>query len=187
MASDPANIPLTETFKSEFAHELAQAQPQSETVNIADAVADNGGPIRVATVKRGNDWYVSLFYTIADTWAQESGAGNPTSADVIPAAGADSPEEAVQQLYTAAMDGNLESVIAVLPPDEMAVLHDYGKLILRSSDADDLSGELGDAEQDLGFTHRRHPVHHDGRHRRHQGIAGIGDDLGRRPDRERSR
>ncbi len=149
--SDPANIPLTDTFQSEFAQELAEAQPQSETVNIADAVADNGGPIRVATVKRGNDWYVSLFYTIADTWAQESGAGNPTSADVIPAAGADSPEEAVQQLYTAAMDGNLESVIAVLPPDEMAVLHDYGKLILRSSDADDLSGELGDAEQDLGF------------------------------------
>ncbi len=50
------------------------------------------------------------------------------------------------------MQGELENVIAVLPPDEMAVLHDYGKLILRSSDGGDLSGELGNAEQDLGFT-----------------------------------
>ena len=35
-------------------------------------------PIRVATVKRGDQWYVSLFYTIADNAVHQAGLPNPT-------------------------------------------------------------------------------------------------------------
>ena len=151
--SDPANIPLTDTFKQQFAAELSSAQPQSETLDIADAVASNDGqPIRIATVDRGGDWYVSLFYTIADNVVQQSGVGNPTEADRIDAVGAASAEDAVRQMYAAAIEGRLEDVIALLPPGEMSVLHDYGRLLLRSGEGDDLSNELDDATNDLGFT-----------------------------------
>ncbi len=98
--SNPSDLPLSDKIKDAFGSELDQVQPQSETVNIADEVAKNDGkPFRVATVKRGDNWYVSFFYTIADNATQEAGLPNPTAADAIPAAGASSPEGAVDALF----------------------------------------------------------------------------------------
>lgn len=109
---------------------------------------NDGKPFRVATVKRGDNWYVSFFYTIADNATQEAGLPNPTAADVIPAAGASSPEGAVDALFKAAQSGDLAGIIAVTPPDEMGALHDYGKLLLQQADSGSLEGDM----QDLGFT-----------------------------------
>ena len=145
VASDPSAIPLSESFKQAFGDEIDQAQPQSQTVNIADAVKDNGGdPIRVATVKRGDQWYVSLFYTIADNAVHQAGLPNPTSS--IPADGQGSPEDAVNKLIEHAAKGELDGVIALLPPDEMGVLHDYGQVLIDQADA----GDLSTSAKDLG-------------------------------------
>jgi hypothetical protein len=147
--SNPSDLPLSDKIKDAFGSELDQVQPQSETVNIADEVAKNDGkPFRVATVKRGDNWYVSFFYTIADNATQEAGLPNPTAADAIPAAGASSPEGAVDALFKAAQSGDLAGIIAVTPPDEMGALHDYGKLLLQQADSGSLEGDM----QDLGFT-----------------------------------
>ena len=149
VASDPNAIPLSDAFKEQFGSEIDQAQPQSQTVNIADAVAENDGqPIRVATVQRDGKWYVSLFYSIADNAVHEAGLANPTAADYIAPQGLGSPEEAVNALIKASTAGNLEDVIAILPPDEMGVLHDYGKVFIDAAGAGDLGSEM----QDLGFT-----------------------------------
>ena len=143
IASDPGNIPLSDKIKDAFGSEIDQAQPQSQTVNIADAVAENDGqPIRVATVKRGDQWYVSLFYTIADNATHAAGLPNPTEADRIDNAQASSPEEAVNQLLEQSTAGNLEGVIALLPPDEMGVLHDYGKLLIEEAGGSDLTSDM---------------------------------------------
>ena len=57
---------------------------------------NNGEPIRVATVKRGDNWYVSLFYSIADNATHAAGLPNPTAADSDRAPkGRSSPEAAV--------------------------------------------------------------------------------------------
>ena len=86
VASDPSAIPLSDKIKDAFGDEIDAAQPQTQTVNIADAVKDNDGePIRVATVKRGDQWYVSLFYSIADNATHAAGLPNPTAADYITA------------------------------------------------------------------------------------------------------
>ena len=58
--------------------------------------SNNGEPIRVATVNRGGQWYVSLFYTIADNAVHAEGLPNPTQADIIEAGGLGNPEEAVR-------------------------------------------------------------------------------------------
>ncbi|MET0865520.1 MAG: hypothetical protein ABWZ98_14405 [Nakamurella sp.] len=145
--SDPAQIPLSDNIKNAFSSEIDEAQPQSETVNIADAVKENDGePIRIATVKRGDEWYVSLFYSIADNATHEAGLPNPTKADQIPAEGKDSPEDAVQAMIDAASAGNLTDVIKVLPPDEMGVLHDYGALAIEQADGQDLTSEMNDLD-----------------------------------------
>ncbi len=147
--SNPSNLPLSDKVKDAFGSELDQVQPQSQTVNIADEVANNGGePFRIATVKRGDQWYVSLFYSIADNATHQAGLPNPTAADAIAAQGSSSPEEAVNTLIDAATTGDLKTVIAVTPPDEMGALHDYGQLILDQADSGSLEGDM----QDLGFT-----------------------------------
>jgi hypothetical protein len=118
VSSDPNSIPLSDSFKQAVGAEIDQAQPQSQTINIADAVAENNGdPIRIATVKRDGKWYVSLFYSIADNAAHSAGLPSPTAADQIPAEGKGSPEDAAQAFIAAATAGNVEDVIKVLPPD----------------------------------------------------------------------
>ncbi len=147
--SSPAELPLSDKIKDALGSEIDQVQPQSETVNIADQVAENGGePFRIATVQRDGKWYVSLFYSVADNATHAAGLPNPTAADAIAAQGSASPEDAVNTLVEAASKGDLKTVIAVTPPDEMGALHDYGKLLLDQTDAGSLEGDM----QDLGFT-----------------------------------
>ena len=129
VATDPSALPLTDKIKSAAGTALTKVEPKSQTFNIADEVAKTGKPIRIATVEHDGRWYPSLFYTAADYWAQSTKAGNPTAADYIAPAGGSSPEDAMTKLVTAATGGDYAGVIALLPPQEMAVLHDYGKLI----------------------------------------------------------
>ena len=145
VSSDPGNLPLSDKIKSAFGSAIDQAQPQSQTVNIADAVAKNDGkPIRVATVQRNGQWYVSLFYTIADNAVHAAGLPNPTEADRIAPAGSKSPEDAASALVTAASTGKLEDVIALTSPEEMGVLHDYGKMLIKQGDTGKLSSDVTD-------------------------------------------
>ena len=48
----------------------------------------------------------------------------------MPAVGADSPEEAVDEMIAAVERLDVERMIELTPPDEMGVLHDYAPLFL---------------------------------------------------------
>jgi hypothetical protein len=146
ITSDPGNLPLSDKIKDAFGEEISQAQPQTQTVNIADAVADNNGePIRIATVSHdgGQTWYVSLFYTIADNAVHAEGLPNPTTP--LTPNGQKTPEAAAKAFVDAASKADLKGVIQLLPPDEMAVLYDYGPVLLEQSDMSDLTTTLDDA------------------------------------------
>jgi hypothetical protein len=147
--SNPTDLPLSDKVKNAFSSQLDQVQPQSETVNIADQVAKNGGePFRIATVKRGDNWYVSFFYSIADNATHAAGLPNPTAADAIPAVGKDQPDQAVDAFVKAASTGDVKTLIELTPPDEMGALHDYGQIVLDQAGADNLGSDM----QNLGFT-----------------------------------
>jgi len=148
IASNPDQLPLSDKIKSKFADQISQAEPQSQTLNIADAVSSNGGPIRIATVQRGGAWYVSLFYSIADNATHQAGLPNPTAADRIAAIGSPSPEAAVDAFIKKASEGKIKDVIALTAPDEMGVLHDYGTLLVDNIDTSNLTSGVSD----LGFT-----------------------------------
>ncbi|GAB3482233.1 flagellar basal body protein FliL [Amycolatopsis cihanbeyliensis] len=132
------DIPLAEDFMDAVLSasergELDQG-PQTRTIDIAEVVRQQGEPVRIATVHVDGEWYPSLLYTIADyallterqAWPQQP----------VPAVGAGSPGEAVRQLVQAAVDGDVRRVIELLPPDEMAVLHDVGPVLLNAIGAD---------------------------------------------------
>jgi hypothetical protein len=122
-------------FTSDFLHAVAPAGLTSSnrtasTVDIAQVVQETGKPLRIATQKVGGRWYPSLLYTIADNATTSSGLRAPSPADRIPAVGGSSPDDAVKSFITALLAGNVERAGELLSPDELAVIHDYGKLIL---------------------------------------------------------
>ncbi|NNG34311.1 hypothetical protein [Nakamurella aerolata] len=137
-----SEFPFTDKIKKALGPELERAQqnqPKSQTVNIADLVKKTGGPVRVATVKRGDKWYPSMFYTLADNMLQKAANNNgkKLSTDLgkpIPNAGAGSPEEAVQSLVSKSLSRDAEGVISLLDPVEMGVMHDYGPKLLEATD-----------------------------------------------------
>ncbi|GAA2002257.1 hypothetical protein JL107_01845 [Nakamurella flavida] len=149
VTSDPSKVPFTDKIDTALSDALGpqwdemQGSAQTQTVNIADATQELGHPLRIATVMRDGEWYPSVFYTVAGLATDAAGLAQPTAADTIPAAGADSESAAVDQLIAAATAGDLEKVIGLLPPDEMGVVHDYGKLLIQQTGeptAEDLGG-----------------------------------------------
>ncbi|MCP3802199.1 hypothetical protein NLX83_23300 [Allokutzneria sp. A3M-2-11 16] len=128
LTSDPAQAPYTEKFLKLMEGTPGASVSQTSTVDIADVVRRTGKPVRIATVKVGDSWYPSLYYSLADFVLQMTKRSWPK--ETVPAVGAASPEQAVRELVTAAVDGNLRRVIELLPPTEMAVAHDVGNALV---------------------------------------------------------
>lgn len=131
VTADPSKLPLSEKLRESMP---AGEGPQTDTIDIAEQVRDTGEPIRIATVKVDGDWYPSLFYTVADYALRDEHEPWPSTS--IPARGASSPNEAVKQLVQAALDADVTRVIELLPPDEMAVLHDAGPALVAAARQD---------------------------------------------------
>lgn len=129
ITSDVKKIPLTEKLVTALGAKIDEA-PTTETVDIAEEIkkSNKGEPFRVASIKVGNEWYPSAFYTIADNLLHQEKLKWPTNP--IAPAGAGSAEDAAKQMVEAAMKADLTKVIALLPPDELGVLQDVGPVIL---------------------------------------------------------
>ncbi|AZI58048.1 hypothetical protein EH165_07725 [Nakamurella antarctica] len=106
-------------------------QTEPTVIDIAKVIREenNGKPLRISTVQRDGEWYPSLFYTLADYAAQQAGK-TLTPADSIPAVGAASPGAAMDTLIKASLADDPESVIKILDPREMGVVHDYGRMLV---------------------------------------------------------
>lgn len=93
-------------------------------------LAEMDKPLELATVRDGDGWRVSLFYTAAEAIRIGAHKPPPAASARIAAIGADTPENAVRQMVDAAAVGKWQRMIELTPPDEMAALHDYGALLL---------------------------------------------------------
>jgi hypothetical protein len=108
----------------------------------------------LATVKRDGRWYLSAFYSIAES-ARKSGDDIPQSALV--ARGADTPEGAVQAIFVAVGDLDLEALIAALNPNEAEALQRYAPMFV-----DDAQTGLDNQSINLAFTDTKFSVTGDG-------------------------
>ncbi|MEJ2856706.1 MULTISPECIES: DUF1720 domain-containing protein [unclassified Saccharothrix] len=137
VTSDVKKIPLTDKLVKALGAKLDQ-EPETETLDFAkEKDKRKGKPIGIATIKVGDDWYPSLFYTIANAYLEDEDLKWP--AQGIKPAGADSAEAAAKQIVEKSLAGDLEGVIALLPPDEMGVIQDLGPVLL------DQAGRVGDS------------------------------------------
>ncbi|MCU1346894.1 MAG: hypothetical protein JWL70_3160 [Acidimicrobiia bacterium] len=128
---DPAKIPLGDFLVQKI---LKGKRPTGNSGTTTHTITGDEN-IKIATVKVDGDWYVSLWYTVAE--AARTGAGLPVPDFGHPIAngGADSPEGAVQALAKAASQLDVRRIIELTPPDEARVLHDYGPLFLGKAEA----------------------------------------------------
>ncbi|MCP2251559.1 hypothetical protein LY13_000287 [Prauserella aidingensis] len=132
-------------FAPEFKDQLLEDWPIKDGTHTIDIAEDLDEPLRIAAVQENGEWYPSLFYTLADKILQDEDLEWPSQS--IPARGAGSPDEAIKGVVNAALGGDLERVIELLAPDEMAVLHDAGPLLLE--EAGDFEGVPGAEVTDL--------------------------------------
>ena len=109
--------------------EEATGGEDPEDVDTSGDLADLDLP-PITTIEDDGRWYVSLFYTIAESARAAADAPAPTTEGAVPAVGADSPEEAVDEMISAIERVDVERMIELTPPDEMGVLHDYAPLFL---------------------------------------------------------
>jgi hypothetical protein len=130
---------LTDSFlHSAFPDGVPSADQEQHTVDIAKEVREQGHPIRIATVQVDGKWYPSLFYSIADAGLQAAHTPWPTQS--VPSVGAGSADDAVRQFLQAALNSDAKGVIERTSPDEMAALHDVGKVLIDSAGASPSSG-----------------------------------------------
>lgn len=130
VGGDLRKIPFTAQFlKAAFPAGLPTSKAP-ETVDVAKAVADNGGPLRLAAQKVDGRWYPSIGYTVADNAAHEAGV-KVSAADYLAPAGASSPEQAVRRTIEALITGDVATAIKLVSPEELPALHDFGGVIAK--------------------------------------------------------
>jgi hypothetical protein len=109
---------------------------------------------KLATVKRGGRWYLSAFYSIAEN-ARSRQVDIPESALV--ARGADTPEGAVQAIFDAVDDLDLEALIAALNPNEAEALQRYAPAFI-----DQAQKTLDGQDAKVAFSNTKFSVTGDG-------------------------
>lgn len=92
--------------------------------------------LRITTVERSGRWYVSLFYSVAESLRLEAGLPPVASDSGVRASGSDSPEAAMERVLRALESLDLELFIAVLDPNEAAALQRYAPLFLDDAQAE---------------------------------------------------
>lgn len=134
-----AELPLGDVITDRIGGDYPE-DAENETVDIGEALASgDGDPLRIGVIDDDGRWYVSFFYTVAELAASDAGYEMPE--DPIPADGAGSPEEAVVEMVQAIAASDVTRVIELMPPDEMAALHDYGEILVEQAEG----GEIGEA------------------------------------------
>lgn len=135
-AASDRNSAYTEKFQKlmEKLSGSNSAVSETTTIDLEKVKGPNGHKPSVATVKVGDTWYASILYSLADNGLKAAGKSWPQQS--IPAKGADSPEQAVREVITAAVDQNMTRVIELLPAEEMAVLHDMGQVLVTELSTD---------------------------------------------------
>ncbi len=103
--------------------------------------------LQVVAIEDGGGWHVSLFYSIAEIVRAGIGEPAPDFGNGVQPDGAESPEGAVEALFQRSVDLDIEGLIALLPPDEMRVLHDYAPLFL-----DDAEAEIAEVRDEIDIT-----------------------------------
>jgi hypothetical protein len=131
---------------------VPEADPAEVTVEAPEPVAFE---VPITAVRKDGRWYVSLFYSVAESARAEAGFDIP--ADPIVPTGGDSPEDAVDAFLAGTEALDLRAIVASLNPDEFEALQRYGPAFL-----DEAQQEIDTAGVELTLDEADYDVQGDG-------------------------
>jgi hypothetical protein len=142
---EPGELPIGDDLNALIEDVTGEPIEIDPIDDVRTTIEPGEGDFEVVAVEEDGTWRISLFYSVAEAARQGAGLEAPDFGAGVEAVGAESPEAAVEALVRAAAEEqDLEAVIALLPPDEMAALQDYAPLFL-----DDAQREIDEASDDL--------------------------------------
>jgi hypothetical protein len=124
-------LPLTDSYRRLAYPNGVPPARSPEVVDIARVVADQGRPVRVATVEVDGAWYVSLTYSLADLALVQEGEAWPQGS--VAARGAATPQDALRESVSALFAQDARRLVELAPPGELAVVHDVGPLLVENA------------------------------------------------------
>lgn len=116
----------------DFVNSLLPAEAKKVTQGSQDLTPED---FTFTTVKEGDNWYVSLWYSIAEGARKDAAAPVPQFGAGLVAKGAATPEQAIEQFLRAGVGLDVRRLVELLPPVEMRALHDYAPLFLPAAEA----------------------------------------------------
>ncbi len=125
---NPADIPFTDSFRALAFPDGLPPADEPTTMDIAQIVAEQGQPIRLASVRVDGAWYTSILYTAADYALREQGATWPQRS--IAPRGAATAQDALRETVQAALDQDVRRLVELAPPGELSVIHDIGEVLV---------------------------------------------------------
>ncbi len=127
-----SQLPMGDVLSKLMGHENATLTDQHNEQTITPN--DDSSKGFIGTVKDDEGWHVSLMYTAA-----ENARGRKAMPkEAIAAKGAASPEKAVEEMVRAGLSADVNRVVELVDPQEGAVFHDYGQLLVDAVSQDDI-------------------------------------------------
>ncbi len=127
-----SQLPIGDVLSKLMGHENATLTDQHNEQTITPN--DDSSKGFIGTVKDDEGWHVSLMYTAAENARGEKAMPK----EAIAAKGAASPEKAVEEMVRAGLSADVNRVVELVDPQEGAVFHDYGQLLVDAVSQDDI-------------------------------------------------
>ena len=126
-----ASADLRTIYRQANLQDVADALPEDALVPSAEGdLASMDKPIQIATVRDGEGWHVSYWYTLAEYARRDAGRPAPEPSSRIAAVGAASSPAAARAMADALVSANWNRAIELTPDGEGDVLHDYGPMLI---------------------------------------------------------
>ncbi|MFW2382014.1 MAG: hypothetical protein ACN4GZ_09665 [Acidimicrobiales bacterium] len=103
-------------------------------------VMDSGGgtvtadlgiePMQMAVIEEDGSWYVSIWYSVAESARREAGLAFPGVGTGPAPVGSATPDGVMEDMMAAIFDLDADRVLTLLDPEEAAALYDYSPLFM---------------------------------------------------------
>ena len=127
-----SQLPIGDVLSKLMGHDNATLTDQHNEQTITPN--DDSSKGFIGTVKDDEGWHVSLMYTAA-----ENARGDKVMPkEAIAAKGAATPEKAVEEMVQAGLSADVNRMVELVDPQEGAVFHDYGQLLVDTVGQNDI-------------------------------------------------
>lgn len=131
-----AEFPFSDLMREEFGEDFEDQERQTDEIEPSETP--------LTFVQRDGRWYFSGWFSVAEAARLEAGERLPRASESPAALGSESPEAAVEAMFTELVEWDLEGLIGRMDPEEMAALYRYSPLFLSEAQS-----ELDGIEADL--------------------------------------